>query len=70
LTFQLNQNSQDNWLDHVLLASASALSPSVFEHFPVDTTKQFIERCASQLFDIDYQSSVFYEEFAVLFIVL
>jgi laminin alpha 3/5 len=63
LTFQLGQNNQDIWLDHALAASASAVNPSsLFEHKPVDNTKQFLAKCASQHFNIDYQASSFCEE--------
>lgn len=63
LTFLLNQNGQDIWLDNVLVASASNVNPTVFDYAPRDLTSQFISKCASsQHFNIDYYSSLFCDQ--------
>lgn len=58
LTYQLNQNGQDIWIDYALLASANDVTPDIFSFTPIDQTSDFITRCASQQhFHIDFYTS-------------
>ena len=61
-TFQLNQNGKDIWLEYLLLAPATSVNPEVFEYAPVDLTSDFISKCASQHFNIEYYSAVFCDQ--------
>lgn len=59
VTLQLNQNGKDLWLEYLLLASATNVKPEDFEYAPIDMTSDFITKCASQHFNIEYYSSLF-----------
>lgn len=59
VTFQLAQNGQDIWLDHLLLASATDVNPEVFNFAPIDQTSEFISKCASHNFNIEFYASNF-----------
>lgn len=63
VTFQLTENGKDIWLDYVLLASATTVNPDlVFNYAPIDMTSDFISKCASQHFNIEYYSSLFCDQ--------
>lgn len=58
LTFQLNQNGHDIWIDYALLASANDVTPDIFSFVPIDQTSDFIAECASQQhFFIEFSTS-------------
>ncbi|CAF0881627.1 unnamed protein product, partial [Brachionus calyciflorus] len=62
ITFQLNENNKDIFIDYVLLASANNVNPDVFKYSPIDLTPDFITKCASQHFNIDYYSNLFCDQ--------
>ena len=66
LTFQLTQNGQDIWIDYLLLAPAGKVdTDALHKVVPIDLTNDFISKCASQHFQIEYNKSKFCDKSVV-----
>lgn len=59
ITFQLNDNYKDIYIDYILLASANNVEPDMLKYDQVDMTSEFITKCASKHFDVEHFTSPF-----------
>jgi laminin, alpha 3/5 len=66
ITFQLTQNNKDIWIDYLLLAPAIQVTGENLQKFlPIDLTNDFISKCASEHFNIEFGKSDFCDKSAI-----
>ena len=64
-TFQLLENGRDIWLESVTLAPAIEVTADLNKQDPIDMTSEFIRRCASNHFNVEYYKDLFCDQSVV-----
>lgn len=62
VSIQLASNDRDIWLNYALVGPSTAVTPDLMKTAPIDLISEFITKCASQHFNIEFGKNDFCDQ--------